>query len=69
MRATLSPLVFADAVMIDEYYADLDCIIDDQLWTPGVWDGAKSLYSWGPPVPPSFLAPDDLAELMTGAHA
>ena len=52
-----------------EYYADLDCIIDDQLWTPGVWDGAKSLYSWGPPVPPSFLAPDDLAELMAGAHA
>jgi len=52
-----------------EYYADLDCIIDDQLWTPGVWDAAKSLYSWGPPVPPSFLAPDDLAELMAGAHA
>src|SRR3984893_3415058 len=47
-----------------EYYADLDCIIDDQLWKPGVWDGARSLYSWGPPVPPSFLAPDDLAELM-----
>ena len=52
-----------------EYYADLDCIVDDALWTPGVWDGAKSLYSWGPPVPPSFLAPDDLAELMAGAHA
>lgn len=51
-----------------EYYADLDCILDDQLWQPGVWDGAKSLYSWGPPVPPSFLAPDDLAELMAGAH-
>jgi hypothetical protein len=31
--------------------------------------GMKSLYSWGPPVPPSFLAPDDLAELMTAAHA
>ncbi len=52
-----------------EYYADLDCIVDDQLWTPGVWDGARSLYSWGPPVPPSFLAPDDLAELMAGTHA
>lgn len=51
-----------------EYYADLDCILDDQLWTPGVWDGAKSLYSWGLPVPPSFLAPDDLAELMAGLH-
>lgn len=51
-----------------EYYADLDCIVDDQLWTPGVWDGAKALYSWAPPVPPSFLAPDDLAALMAGAH-
>jgi catechol-2,3-dioxygenase len=51
-----------------EYYADLDCIIDDQVWKPGVWDAAKSLYSWGPPVPPSFLVPDDLAELMAGRH-
>ena len=48
--------------------ADLDCILDDQVWKPGVWDGAKSLYSWGPPVPMSFLSPDDLAELMAGAH-
>jgi catechol 2,3-dioxygenase-like lactoylglutathione lyase family enzyme len=52
-----------------EYYADLDCIVDDQLWKPGVWEGAKSLYAWGPPPPTSFLAPDDLAELMAGAHA
>jgi catechol 2,3-dioxygenase-like lactoylglutathione lyase family enzyme len=52
-----------------EYYADLDCIVDDQLWEPGVWDGARGLYSWGPPPPPSFLAPDDLAELMAGQHA
>jgi len=51
-----------------EYYADLDCILDDQLWEPGVWDGLKGLSSWGPPVPPSFLSPDDLAELMTAAH-
>jgi catechol 2,3-dioxygenase-like lactoylglutathione lyase family enzyme len=51
-----------------EYYADLDCIIDDQLWTPGVWEGARSLYSWGPPPPMSFLAPDDLGALMAGAH-
>jgi hypothetical protein len=28
----------------------------------------KGLYAWGPPPPPSFLAPDDLAELMAGAH-
>lgn len=51
-----------------EYYADLDCILDDQVWKPETWEGAKGLYNWGPPPPPSFLAPDDLAELMAGAH-
>jgi catechol 2,3-dioxygenase-like lactoylglutathione lyase family enzyme len=51
-----------------EYYADLDCIIDDQLWKPGVWDDIRALYSWGPPVPEAFLAPSDLAELMAAAH-
>ncbi|MEU3735105.1 VOC family protein [Streptomyces sp. NPDC033538] len=51
-----------------EYYSDLDCIVDDALWKPGVFEGAKSLYAWGPPPPPSFLAPEDLAALMTGAH-
>jgi catechol 2,3-dioxygenase-like lactoylglutathione lyase family enzyme len=51
-----------------EYYSDLDCIPDDQLWTPQDWEGARALYSWGPPPPPSFLAPDDLAALMTGTH-
>ncbi|NEB77600.1 dioxygenase [Streptomyces sp. SID14478] len=52
-----------------EYYSDLDCIVDDALWTPGQWEGAKSLWAWGPPPPPSFLAPEDLADLMTGAHS
>jgi len=51
-----------------EYYSDLDCIVDDALWKPGVWEDMRGLYSWGPPPPPSFLAPEDLAELMTGAH-
>jgi catechol 2,3-dioxygenase-like lactoylglutathione lyase family enzyme len=51
-----------------EYYADMDCIIDDQLWDPGVWTDIRALYSWGPPVPESFLAPDDLAELIVAAH-
>ncbi len=51
-----------------EYYSDLDCIVDDALWTPGVWEGAKSLWAWGPPPPASFLAPEDLGALMTGAH-
>jgi catechol 2,3-dioxygenase-like lactoylglutathione lyase family enzyme len=52
-----------------EYYSDLDCIIDDALWSPRVWDDDKALYSWGPPPPPSFLNPEDLAAYMTGAHS
>jgi hypothetical protein len=43
--------------------------VDDALWKPGVWEGPRGLYSWGPPPPPSFLAPEDLAALMTGAHS
>ena len=51
-----------------EYYSDLDCIVDDQLWTPEDLEGAKGLFAWGPPPPPSFVHPDDLAAMMTGAH-
>jgi len=52
-----------------EYYSDLDCILDDQLWKPSVIEGMRGLYNWGPPPPPSFLQPDDLAALMTGSHS
>ena len=52
-----------------EYYSDIDCIVDDALWEPGVWEGVKGLYNWGPPPPPSFLMPEDLAAMMTGAHS
>ncbi|MFC9219367.1 VOC family protein [Streptomyces hygroscopicus] len=52
-----------------EYYSDMDCIVDDQLWSPEALEGAKGLFTWGPPPPPSFLAPDDLAALMTGTHS
>ncbi|MBO4254091.1 VOC family protein [Streptomyces griseorubiginosus] len=52
-----------------EYYSDLDCIIEDALWKPEDIGGARGLYNWGPPPPPSFLAPEDLAGLMTGSHA
>ncbi len=52
-----------------EYYSDMDEIIDDQLWQPEVFEGAKGLFAWGPPPTPSFLHPEDLAALMTGAHA
>ena len=52
-----------------EYYSDMDCIPENELWTPEVFEGAQGLFNWGPPPPPSFLSPDDLAELMTGQHA
>jgi catechol-2,3-dioxygenase len=52
-----------------EYFADMDCDIDDQLWKPEVFEGREGLYSWGPPPPPSFLHPEDLADLMTASHA
>ncbi|MFJ9180613.1 VOC family protein [Streptomyces sp. NPDC102360] len=52
-----------------EYYSDMDCVVDDHLWTPEVLDGAKGLFNWGPPPPPSFLRPEDLGALMTGTHS
>ncbi|WP_228000485.1 VOC family protein [Nocardia australiensis] len=52
-----------------EYYSDLDCIVEDALWKPGVWEGTRGLYSWGPPPPPSFINPEDLAALIVGAHS
>lgn len=50
-----------------EYASDLDVIVDDELWTPEQIGGLAALYAWGPPVPPAFIAPDDLADLMAGA--
>jgi catechol 2,3-dioxygenase-like lactoylglutathione lyase family enzyme len=52
-----------------EYYSDLDCIVDDALWKPSVVEGARGIYNWGPPLPPSFINPEDLGALMTGAHS
>jgi catechol 2,3-dioxygenase-like lactoylglutathione lyase family enzyme len=52
-----------------EYFADMDGDIDDLLWKPEVFEGHQGLYNWGPPPPPSFLRPDDLAELMIGSHS
>lgn len=51
-----------------EYYSDMDTIPEDELWSPEILHGLQGLYAWGPPPPPSFLEPDDLAALMTGAH-
>jgi catechol-2,3-dioxygenase len=47
-----------------EYYSDLDVITDDERWVADTWRGRRSLAAWAPPAPPSFLAPDDIAELI-----
>jgi catechol 2,3-dioxygenase-like lactoylglutathione lyase family enzyme len=52
-----------------EYYSDLDCIPEDQVWNAETFEGARGLFNWGPPPPPSFLHPDDLADLMAGSHS
>lgn len=52
-----------------EYYSDMDCIVDDALWTAEDWLDSRAFMSWGPPPPPSFLEPEDLAELMTDSHS
>jgi catechol 2,3-dioxygenase-like lactoylglutathione lyase family enzyme len=52
-----------------EYYADMDCIPEDKIWRPEVLEGARGLFNWGPPPPPSFIDPEDLAGLMMGAHS
>jgi catechol 2,3-dioxygenase-like lactoylglutathione lyase family enzyme len=53
---------------LSEYYSDMDEIIDDQLWKPGVFEVSEAANVWGPPMPPSLIEPDDLAELMAGLH-
>lgn len=52
-----------------EYHSDMDCIIDDALWTPKELEGARGLYQWGPPPPASFLHPEDIAEHMISGHS
>lgn len=52
-----------------EYYSDMDCVVEDALWHPRVWEEAYALFSWGPKPPPSFLNPEDLAGLMSGSHS
>lgn len=46
-----------------EYYSDLDQIDDDDVWVAKDWEPDKSLYAWGPPVPPDFVFPRDLDEI------
>ena len=47
-----------------EYYADMDQITRDDLWTPEMCEGKSGLYNWGPAVPDGFMPPGDIAELI-----
>lgn len=47
-----------------EYYADMDQITDDDLWTPEIAEGPRGLYRWGPKPPEAFMTPTDVAELI-----
>ncbi|HTF36381.1 MAG TPA: VOC family protein [Myxococcota bacterium] len=49
-----------------EYYSDLDVIVDEEAWKVAASIGAHPLAAWGPPVPRSFLAPDDIVALARG---
>lgn len=49
-----------------EYSSDLDVIVDEEAWKVAASSGAHPLAAWGPPVPRSFLAPDDIAALARG---
>ncbi|HKE11270.1 MAG TPA: VOC family protein [Myxococcota bacterium] len=49
-----------------EYYSDLDVIVDDEAWKVAASIAVHPLAAWGPAVPPSFLAPDDIVALARG---
>jgi catechol 2,3-dioxygenase-like lactoylglutathione lyase family enzyme len=49
-----------------EYSSDLDVIADDEAWKVAASSAAHPLAAWGPPVPSSFLAPEDVVALARG---
>ena len=49
-----------------EYSSDLDVIADDEAWKVAASSSAHPLAAWGPPVPPAFLAPDDIVAFARG---
>lgn len=51
-----------------EYYSDMDCVINEREWKAQIHEGVRGLYSWGPPPPPDFGNPKDMADLMAEAH-
>jgi catechol 2,3-dioxygenase-like lactoylglutathione lyase family enzyme len=49
-----------------EYTSDLDVIADADAWQVASSAPVHGLAAWGPPVPASFLAPDDIVALARG---
>jgi hypothetical protein len=49
-----------------EYSSDLDVIADDEAWKVAASTAVHGLAAWGPPVPPAFLAPEDIVALARG---
>jgi catechol 2,3-dioxygenase-like lactoylglutathione lyase family enzyme len=49
-----------------EYMSDLDVIADEEAWRVAASSPAHPLAAWGPPVPPAFLAPEDVVALARG---
>jgi catechol 2,3-dioxygenase-like lactoylglutathione lyase family enzyme len=48
-----------------EYVSDLDRITDAAAYQPPDWGGPQMVRAWAPPMPPEFLNPRDLAELLS----
>ena len=51
-----------------EYTSDIDRISEQDRYRPKDWQGHEYLYSFGPPPPPEFLEPTDLAELIASSN-
>ena len=49
-----------------EYTSDLDVIADAEAWKVASSAPVHGLAAWGPPVPKTFLAPDDIMALAAG---
>jgi catechol 2,3-dioxygenase-like lactoylglutathione lyase family enzyme len=50
-----------------EYTADIDRISAQDMYRPKDWQGHEFLYAFGPPPPPEFLEPADMADLIAAS--
>ena len=51
-----------------EYTSDIDRISEQDRYRPKDWQGHEFLYSFGPPPPPEFLEPADMADLIAASN-